>query len=405
MELSNKFARLVLLWTFLFSTLLLNSACTPSGGGETPGTVASHSENPQVEQVVSTPEEPAEPVAPSEEAEDFTPNLDLNRYLSISSLIGGNVDDYQNQNELLKARSLVNTDNVDTCNADKNRNSNDRFADQISFYTEMMMKATPSKVGIVGSYYGSPTNDANYFPTSLISHPLCISSSSSLSQTIKKVPSQAVIDKLNRFATKVNGLRELVMEGDSEAKAELLQTWTRLFSCLAYKESLSSADSNASRSVASANAPAGYIKPDGVEFYNDPAQDAASRLNIGLFQFTPNSSGNIKSCLKSWNEMHSNSLSCQVNESGSQAEMIKTVGSSLQSFNAFCGVHKVIQTFAIQVNTNSAGSTHPGNSGKVAANRCVTPHFYAGKAYNHFGPLQNSTGSNMNELYSCVENS
>lgn len=83
--------------------------------------------------------------------------------------------------------------------------------------------------------------------------------------------------------------------------------------------------------------------------------------------------------------------------------MIKVLGSSYQSFNAFCGIHKVVQTFAIQVNTSSSSSTHPSNGGKTAANRCVTPHFYAGKAYNHFGPLQNSTGENMNSLYSCIE--
>lgn len=393
MELTKKTAQNVLMCSLVLITLTFLSACTPVPG-DTP-----------TEETVGESDgvTPIEPSAPQEEVVDNSPVLDFSEYISSSFLVGGSVDDYQNQTELLKTRTLVNTDKVDTCNADKNRNSNDRFSDQIGFYTEMMMKATPTKVGIVGSYYGSPTNDANYFPTSLISHPLCISTTSSLSQTLKKVPSQAVIDKLNRFANKVNTLRDQAMAGDTGAKVELLQTWTKLFSCLAYKESLSSADSSASRSVASSNSPAGYVKPSGVEFYNDPAQDAASRLNIGMFQFTPNSSGNIRPCLKAWNEIHSGTPSCQVSETGSQSEMIKIIGSSYQSFNAFCGVHKVIQTFTIQVNTTSSGSTHPANSGKGAANRCVTPHFYAGKAYNHFGPFQNSTGSNMNQLYSCVE--
>ncbi len=401
MELTKKPAQNVLMCSLFFITLIFNSACTP-----VPGDGVTTDDTTQEETVgESEGQNPIQPTNPPASIEDVTPPLDLSEYISSSSLIGGIVDDYQNQTELLKTRSLVNQDKVDTCNADKNANSNERFSDQISYYTELMMKNTPAKVGIVGSYYGSPSNDASYFPTSLVSHPLCISTASSLTQTLKKVPSQAVIDKLNRFATKVNDLRDQAMSGDRAAKVELLQTWTKLFSCLAYKESLSSADSSASRSVASANAPAGYVKPSGVEFYNDPAQDAASRLNIGMFQFTPNSSGNIRPCLKAWNEMHSTSPSCQVNETGSQAEMIKVLGSSLQSFNAFCGVHKIVQTFAIQVNTTSSGSTHPGNSGKSAANRCVTPHFYAGKAYNHFGPLQNSTGSNMNQLYSCIEDS
>lgn len=398
MELTKTPARNVLMCSLFLITITFNSACTPASGDGAAVTETS---------IISETDGQAsiEPSSPPATIVDNTPALDFSEYVSSSSLIGGAVDDYQNQTELLKVRSLVNTDTVDSCNTDKNRNANDRFSDQIGYYTELMMKATPAKVGGIGSYYGSPSNDASYFPVSLVSHPLCISTTASLSQTLKKVPSQAVIDKLNRFAVKVNDLRDQAMAGDTGAKVELLQTWTKLFSCLAYKESLSSADSSASRSVASSNVPAGYVKPSGVEFYNDPAQDAASRLNIGMFQFTPNSSGNIRPCLKAWNEMHSKSPSCQISESGSQVEMIQVVGSSFQSFNTFCGVHKVIQTFAIQVNTTSAGSTHPGNSGKSAANRCVTPHFYAGKAYNHFGPLQNSTGSNMNQLYSCVEDS
>ena len=387
MEPTKNIARVVFFWIVLFSTLTLNFACTPAT--ETPATEGQTAQEPNL---------PANP-------DDTTAELNFNEYLNVSALVGGEVDNYQNSDELLKPRSIVNADNVDTCNADKNKNANDRFSDQIGFYTKMMMSPVSAKVGIIGSYYSAPTNDSSYFSVSLISHPLCASSAASLAKTIKNVPSQSVIDKLNRFATKVNGLRDQALAGDADAKIELIQTWTKLFSCLAYKESLSSADSNSSRSVASANAPSGYTKPDGVEFYNDPAQDAASRLNIGLYQFTPNSSGNIKPCIKAWNEIHSGNGSCQMNESGSQSEMIKAVGSSLQSFNAFCGVHKVLQTFAIQVNTTGTSATHPNNAGKAAASRCVTPSFYAGKAYNHFGPLQNSTGSNMNELYSCVENS
>jgi hypothetical protein len=88
--------------------------------------------------------------------------------------------------------------------------------------------------------------------------------------------------------------------------------------------------------------------------------------------------------------------------------MIRVVGSSLQHFNAYCGVHKLLQTFSVQVNSSSTRNTHPDNrSGgrlKSSSERCVTPHFYAGWAYNHFGPLQNSTGSNLNKLLKCVYN-
>lgn len=390
MEPYKKPARRVLTALFFSAILSLSFACKPTE--EIKEEMGSGEEITQNEEHEASPEDP-------------TPPVDFNEYLSVSSFIGSSVDRYFNQGELLKNRSLVNEDVVDTCNEEKNHNANDQFSDQISFYTKMMFSPIPAKVGFIGSYYGSPSNDASYFPVSLMSHPLCLSSSSSLAQTIKKVPSQAVIDKLNRFATKANELRERALGGEVEAKVELMKHWGKLFSCLAYTESLSSADSNSSRSVASSVAPSGYVKPSGVEFYNDPAQDASSRLNIGLFQFTPNSSGNIKPCLKAWNEVHSNAISCRVNESGGQAEMIRILGSSYQSFNAFCGVHKLIQTFSIQVNTSSSGSTHPSNGGRGPSLRCVTPHFYAGKAYNHFGPLQNSTGENMNKLYTCIENS
>jgi len=110
---------------------------------------------------------------------------------------------------------------------------------------------------------------------------------------------------------------------------------------------------------------------------------------------------------ESWNAMNGGKQSCQLPTNGSQAEMIKILGSSHQSFNSFCGIHKVVETFAIQAYTVKASATHPSNmtsSGlKGAANRCVTPYFYAGWAYNHFGPLQNSTGANLKELHACID--
>lgn len=339
---------------------------------------------------------------------DLGADLDPEAYLETSSIVGPGVDQYYKNFALTEVRSIINQDNVDKCFSDDK--SHDLFSDQISYYAAMMFKDTPAMVGVIGSYYGTSENDNAYYPTSLIRHPLCPVTSTSLSKTIKNVPAQATIDKLNRFGNKVNTLRAEAINGDKEAKVELLHTWGRFFSCLGYVESLSSADSASSIRVAQKYSPAGYRKPAAVEFYEDPAQPAESKLNIGMFQFTPTSSGNIKPCLKAWNALHKNkSASCQVNASGNQAEMIKTLGSSLQSFNAFCGVHKLLQTFAIQVNTKNTSATHPNNlvNGKLIpeAARCVTPHFAAGKAYNHFGPFQNSTGSNMDKFFNCIEKS
>lgn len=339
---------------------------------------------------------------------DLGADLDPDAYLDTSSIVGPSVDQYHNKNELSEVRTIINQDSVDKCFTDDK--AHDIFSDQISYYTAIMFKDTPAMVGVVGSYYGTSGNDKSYFPTSLIRHALCPVTSATLARTMKNVPPQQTIDKLNRYSNKVNSLRSLVLSGDTTAKVELLHTWGNFFSCLGYIESLGSADSASSVRTAQKFSPPGYRKPAAVEFYEDPSQPAESKLNIGLYQFTPTSSGNILPCLKAWNGLHkSQKSSCQINTSSNQAEMIKVLGSSLQSFNAFCGVHKLIQTFAIQVNTKKASATHPRNliNGKLLGeeNRCVSPHFAAGKAYNHFGPIQNSTGSNMDKFFNCIERS
>ncbi|MFA6235844.1 MAG: hypothetical protein WC635_00845 [Bacteriovorax sp.] len=340
-------------------------------------------------------------------ATDLGPDLDADAYLNTASIVGPSIDLYKKQNELSEPRSLINQDKIDQCFSDQL--SHDLFSEQISFFAATMFKDTPAFVGMIGNYYGTSTDDNSYSPISLIRHPLCPVTAATLSKTMNKVPSKSVIDKLNRYTSKVNSLRSQIIAGDHSAKAELLHEWGRFFSCLSYIESLSSADSETSQHVADKYAPTGYRKPAGVEFYEDSAQSAESKLNIGMFQFTPNSSGNIRPCLKAWNELHKTQPACLVNLSDKQPEMIKIIGSSQQSFNAFCGIHKLIQTFSIQVNTKNTSATHPSNlvNGKLlpAENRCVSPHFAAGKAYNHFGPLQNSTGSNLDQLFSCIENS
>lgn len=349
----------------------------------------------------------ASPVVKVEPTIDFGADLDPLEYLNASAIIGPSVDQSQNQMELTTPRSSQNPDIVDKCIKDEN--SHDIFSDQISYYAALMHSDVPAMVGGIGSYYGTSENNAQYFPTSLIRHPLCVQTVSTLKKTLKNVPSQKTIDKLNRYTNKVNSLRNLVIAGDMSAKVELLHTWSRFFSCLGYTESLGAADSENSKKVANKYAPPGYRRPAGVEFFEDPDQPNESKLNIGMFQFTPTSTGNIQPCLKAWNEIHKKDSSCLVNPKGNQAEMIKILGSSLQSFNAFCGVHKLVQTFAIQVNTKWTSATHPSNlqNGKLLSpeQRCVSPYFLAGRAYNHFGPFQNSTGNNMDKFFSCIERS
>jgi hypothetical protein len=337
------------------------------------------------------------------------PILINNDYIDSGSLIGTNVDLLHHQTELLKIRTTLNADQIDQCNPETL--NYDQFSNQISFNVATMFEDIPSMIGVIGDSYGVSNQDQKLLPTSLIHHPLCEVDAKTLSTTLgsARVPAKAVIDKLNRFAKISNALRLESINGNSNAKRELLDHWNRLFTCLAYTESLGSADSTSSQKVAIKYAPKNYRKPAGVEFYEDAAQSAESRLNIGLFQFTPSWQNNIQPCMRAWNAVHPITSQCQIPLRAAQSDLIPIVGSSYQSFNAFCGVHKLVETFSIQVNTTKASATHPSNivqgKLKLAESRCVSPHFLAGRAYNHFGPLQNSTRKNMDELYSCIEKS
>jgi hypothetical protein len=353
-----------------------------------------------------------EPVPEPEPEPDPAPpvNSDLQgmEFIDIGDQVGANVDAYKGSYGALQeergtvgrspASSLAQS-TVDQCQEDLA--GIDTFAKRITFFVQQLLDGAPSKVESIASYYNISRDPATYGVNGLITHPLCRVTKSTLSSTIKKVPGSSTIDLAQEFANRHNNLYELSKDGDRAARSDLISLWGRFFSCLAYTESLSSADQNKSYQVARKYAPSGYEKPPGVKFYEDPYQNAASRLNIGMFQFTPNYGGNIRPCVNAWNELYP---SCKVGTD--KNTLIPVLGSSLQSFNAFCGVHKLVQTFTIQTNSTSSRNTHPDNRGrnglKPHKDRCVTPHFYSGWAYNHFGPLMNSTSSNLNKLMKCV---
>ncbi len=337
------------------------------------------------------------------------PKLSHTDYLDSASLVGAMVDDSQNNNELINSRNSVNEDRIDQCFDQEKTPEN--FSEQINYYVYKMLDDTKAYVGGIGSLYGTNSNNEKYFPVNLMRHPLCSVTKDSLAKTLtsSKVPDQVTIDRINHFAITTNNLRIDAINGDVVSKKRLMEKWSRFYSCLGYVESLSSADSEKSNQVARKYASEDYQKPAGVKFYEDPYQNESSRLNIGIYQFTPSLSNNIAPCVKAWNEWHKNKSQCQITGNLKTKDIIKVVGSSLQSFNTFCGIHKMIQTFAIQVNTNKTSATHPDNlvNGKLKSfeQRCVSPHFQSGKAYVHFGPFMNSTGKNLKELFTCIENS
>jgi hypothetical protein len=328
---------------------------------------------------------------------------DFNIFNEVAFPVGDEVDQYySNYQELLPNRSDESLHAVDVCEVELEEQNS--FADRIAYYVHKHTQKTKTHLAQLAPYYDVPSDLSRHAQVSLKSHRLCPVTRSSLRSTIgsSRVPNSSVISLLNEFSQEHNNLRNRSSDGNVQAEIELNQLWTRFMSCLSYTESLTSADNSSSRSVANKYAPSNYRKPAGVKFYEDPYQDQASKLNIGLFQFTPNARGNVNACLRHWNEMNG---SCQVSTRSSQSELIRVFGSGYQTFNAFCGVNKILQTFSIQVNTTSSRSTHPQNTSggrKPASQRCVTPFFYSGWAYNHFGPLMNSTGRNMEKLIRCV---
>ena len=327
---------------------------------------------------------------------------DLRAVYDVAFQQAGVVDNYySNYRDLLEGRKTASSHFTDRCDAKVS--DRDQFADYIAYYVYRHLKPTTAKISSIASLFGVSMSGASQ--VSLGSHKMCNVTSSSFAATVgsSKVPSATVINQLNTFANRYNASRTKWLAGDSVGRNEMVALWSRLYMCLAYTESLTTADSNTSSNVAAKYAPSDYRKPAGVKFYEDAAQPAASRLNIGLYQFTPTASGNIFPCIDQWNEDYP---SCKVSRSSPQSEMIRTVGSSFQAFNAFCGINKVHQSFFVQVNTTKSTSTHPSNlsSGRLLApgNRCVSLHFSPGKTYQHFGPFMNSTGSNLGPLMNCV---
>jgi hypothetical protein len=216
-------------------------------------------------------------------------------------------------------------------------------------------------------------------------------------------PDAATRALAQRFSDDHNKYRDQFLDGNSDGIKSFQKHWGKFFGCLAYTESLTTADTSTSRNVASQYAASSYTKPDGVKFYIDPVQSQASKLNIGLFQFTPTYGGNINPCVKQWNKEYP---SCSI-DGRTTDDMINAVGSAGQRFNAYCGVHKLLQTFFVQSHSSQTKRTHPSNFAggmKSPELRCVTPHIHASLGYNHFGPLQNTTGTNLKKLMSCVYN-
>lgn len=240
------------------------------------------------------------------------------------------------------------------------------------------------------------------------------------------------------------------------------------FGCMAYTESLSDPDTEKSHGVynehvAGVLAPEGSVKPEGVKFYEDrPAafinlliekraeikpeiiqglidagmsQEEAEAeghkkatqiarahakaeipktwMGVGLFQYTTADGSSVHPCVQQWNQRFSGSEGCQVKEKN-EAEHVSILGSELQGFNAFCGVHRINTQFDSMVNTRTARRTPEWNHASDKAlkspdDRCVSVFASPGKMFVHYSALGNfihtinNGHGNLGILMSCVD--
>ncbi len=330
-------------------------------------------------------------------------DLMLDMWNTVSKL----VDSIYGRSDLRKERFRQMNHRIDSCHADFTQFHS--FAEMQNYFIVKHLEERPAQIHFLAGYFDLPTEIEKIFPTSLISHEMCPITKKGLTASLPegKVPDEDTIAKLNEFSSISNGLRtEFLAHRNTprayETKLAVSQHWAKLAKCLSYIESYTTADTTSSKNYAKKYAPADYRKPAGVAFYIDEAQPEESKLNIGTYQFDPDITGNVRACVRQWNNLFP---SCNIGLNTSDDEMIRLLGSELQTFNIFCGVNKIHQMFSVQVNSTNAKRTHINNKTnnklKNSKERCVSINFYSKYAYNHFGPFQNSSGKNLKELMGC----
>jgi hypothetical protein len=130
---------------------------------------------------------------------------------------------------------------------------------------------------------------------------------------------------------------------------------------------------------------------------------------VGMYQFDPNAAGNVSPCILQWNKIHADNPACFIDPASTNASIV-ALASGGQTFNAFCGAQKIVQAFNSQINTRNTTGTPPHNvqadgSLKAPKDRCVSVVARAGEnlVYAHFGPLRNSTKTNLAAVLNCAK--
>lgn len=331
----------------------------------------------------------------------------------------------QDKSELGKTRTL--SPFMEKCLKAAKVKSPTSFEESIKLTISQMMQESGNKIdSYVSKLYGVEKWEAN---VGLISHPMCEKTDKKLysgSTTKKQTRLNSVATELNKIPKEFNRLRAIYLKSikDKKPKAEieknkvtLMKFYYHLMAVLAQHESLSSADTATSKRRAKEFGKhyglTNYKKNEGVKFYYDSNQSKPdSKRNIGLYQFSADPKGNISPCIKAWNDSYGKkSNDCKISNS-SKKSTFQLLGASDQVFNAFCGVHKLVQSFGIQVNSSkfdvgSRRRTHSSNLDqnkklKKPSQRCVSLFTDSRNTYNHYGTLGFTTSNNTKNVIKSV---
>ena len=277
--------------------------------------------------------------------------------VSLSGEVFGQVDKSVKASQLSKKRK---TDDFDRkCMGLKNESS---FADVIA--TEVNKNLAP-KGNVVGAdrVFGlGKTEVAEQFsaPSSM---PEGAKSTDVALNSTKLCEVAGSNDQANVYNLAIKSYNETIGKTDAASLSIQKKFWYAQMGCLAYAE-------------------AGVTSSE-----KFPPQ----KPYVGLFQFDApkGKTGNTATCNDVWNEKAPEG--CKVGSSSSPDFVSNqaALGSASQSFNAFCGVQKVLQTFYIQ------------KYGKNKAS-CVSIAAPPKSSYNHFVPVNSVSKDDFKVMASCV---
>lgn len=359
------------------------------------------------------------------------------------------VDQHWKQDQLHRLRK-VDLQSVDACTGIKDQKT---FAQAIEFGITEGLKSRINEMNSVVVRTFSLKSGADIIPVGLISHPLCAINQKSAAHILPEgfVPEEKVLTQLNRLVSRINKSRAEVAQKVTGSTNRLKAYYGVLMGCLAYEESLANPGdpgsslkarydqafaelAAGSKALQSRYTVDGAIqRPPGVSVYVDrpggytlavrelrakgeltDAKIAELQAQypgwttIGLYQMSAILYGNIDPCFDVWNKERPQ---CSLNKRSVESMALGLVSSG-QSFNAFCGVQKIVHAFHSQVHSTVPTGTDLTNiradgSLKPSAQRCVNLISKGGrnKIYSHFGPLGNSVKTNLPNLARCIDHS